>query len=176
MAMPEILIGVALLILGRKLYWLFVGAVGFVGGMMLATWLLGEQPTWAILTIALTSGLLGAILALFLQQLAVGLAGFIGGWYITLTLMEAMEWQPRPLAWVPLVIGGIIGLVLVLTLFDWSLILLSSLLGADLIVQAASFQPSTAALLFALLFVVGVSVQASSMQRERSKSTSRAEK
>ena len=110
MPVPAILIGVALLILGRKLYWLFVGAAGFVGGIMLATRFLGGQPNWVILAIALAAGVLGALLAVFLQQMAVALAGFIGGWYITLNLIDTLGWQPGSLAWIPLVIGGIVGL------------------------------------------------------------------
>jgi hypothetical protein len=175
MTVPIILIGVALLILGRKLYWLFVGTAGCVGGIMLATRLLGGQPDWVILAIALAGGVLGALLAVFLQQMAVALAGFIGGGYVALNLMDAMGGQPGPLAWIPLVVGGIVGLVLVLTLFDWSLILLSSLLGANLIVQAPSLRSSITALLFTLLVVVGIAVQATSMHRERSNPTPRTE-
>jgi len=33
----SLILGVALLVAGRKLFWLFVGAAGFVTGMQLAT-------------------------------------------------------------------------------------------------------------------------------------------
>ena len=47
MTVVGILVSVALLVLGRKLFWLFVGAVGFVAGALLATRLLGGpgRPT-----------------------------------------------------------------------------------------------------------------------------------
>jgi hypothetical protein len=45
-------------------------------------------------------------------------------------------------------------------LFDWGLILLSSLSGASLIVHGFTFQRNLLQLLFAVLVVVGVLVQA----------------
>ena len=69
------LFGVALLTTGRKLYWLFVGVVGFVAGISLSRLLFKSETQWVLLAIALVAGVLGAVLALFLQGLAVGAAG-----------------------------------------------------------------------------------------------------
>jgi len=41
-----IILGTVLLALGRRLFWLFVGAVGFVAGLNLATHFFSDQPTW----------------------------------------------------------------------------------------------------------------------------------
>ena len=78
----SLLVGIAVLLLGRKLFWLFVGAVGFVIGLGLAFQLLVEQPEWLILIAALVIGLAGAVLAIFAQKVAVVIAPalWLVGW------------------------------------------------------------------------------------------------
>lgn len=177
MDIVRILVGVALLILGRRLFWLFVGLVGFVAGITLATQFLSGQPDWLVLVIALVAGLLGVLLALFLQQLAVGVAGFVAGGYIIVNLVSMLMGETDQLLyWLIFLIGGIIGAVLVILLFDWALIVLSSLTGATLVVQAAGLNPTLTLVLFVVLLVVGFVIQASSMtQREQPPPAPRAE-
>ena len=163
---PKLLIGAAVLILGRKLYWLFVGAVGFLIGIALAPRFLAAQPDWVILVVALAAGLLGALLTLFLQQLAIGLAGFVGGGYVTIYLLSALGLDAGSFNWVAFLLGGIVGLVLIIGLFDWALIILSSLTGAALIVQTVPLRPLIAAILFVALAAVGIAIQAEWMRRE----------
>src|SRR5262245_29252329 len=57
----HILIGAALLLFGRRLFWLFVAGVGFVVAAQLATTSLRGQPQWLILVIAVGVGVLGAL-------------------------------------------------------------------------------------------------------------------
>ena len=166
----RILMGAVVLVLGRKLYWLFVGAVGFVLGFALATRFLSGGPQWVILVIALAVGLLGALLAAFLQQAAIAVAGLIGGGYVGFILAGMVGWDAGWLMWVPVVVGGILGVVLVVALFEWALIILSSLTGAGLIVEAAQFRAPIAGLLFVALLVVGIGIQAGMMRGERRRS------
>ncbi len=163
----RILIGILVLTLGRRLFWLFVGVVGFALGFTFATDLFQGQPEWLIIVIALGVGLLGALLAVFVQQIAIGVAGFVGGGYITLTVANALGWDPGPVAWLPFLIGGIVGLVLMIVLFDWALIILSSLVGAGLIVEAIQLRESLEIALFVILVVVGIVVQAGLMRRDQ---------
>lgn len=169
MAILRILVGVIALTLGRKLFWFFVGAVGFVAGIALATQFLEGQSDWMILAIALGAGLLGALLAVLVQQVAISVAGFIGGGYIAINLLNVLGWETGGFAWLPFVIGGIIGVVLVWVLFDWALIVLSSLTGASLIVQATDFGSQITGLLFVVLLIVGIVIQAGLMRRDRSR-------
>ncbi len=164
----RILIGILVLTLGRKLFWLFVAVVGFAFGAALGTQFFQGQPDWVILVIALGAGLLGALLAVFLQQIAIAVAGVIGGGYIALILLNALGWDPGTASWLPFLIGGIIGLVLMIVLFDWALIVLSSLVGASLIVQAIQLREPVEIALFVVLIVVGIAVQASLIGRDRS--------
>jgi hypothetical protein len=163
----SILVGLAVLLLGRKLFWLFVGGAGFVAGMMLATRYLDTQPEWLILVIAVGAGLVGIVLALFIQRVAVFLAGFIAGGYIALQVLDILSFEIGQLSWIAFIVGAIIGGILVSVLFDWALIFLSSLTGAAVIAQATDLRPTFMALLFIGLFTVGVVVQAGLLQQDR---------
>jgi hypothetical protein len=162
-----VLAGVALLLLGRKLFWLFVGIIGFVAGVALATQLFEIQPDWLVIVFALGAGLLGALLAVFLKRMAIGLAGFIAGGYILIFLLEALGTDISSVVWLPFLVGGIVGLILVVLLIDWALIALSALVGASLIVQSVHLGPQIGVLLFLVLLTVGIAIQASIMRRNK---------
>lgn len=163
----RILLGALLLALGRKLYWLFVAAVGFAAGFMLVTQVLGSQSEWLIWVFAIGAGVLGAILAAFFQRLAVSLAGFLAGGLIASTLAGSFGLNQASYFWIAFVIGGIIGMVLVSLIFDWALISLSSLAGAVMITGALDLSPSAALLTGLVLVIAGVAIQASWMRKER---------
>src|SRR3974377_1590177 len=82
-----ILVGAAILLLGRKLFWLFVGAMGFVLGAEIATQVTHEPVL--ILLVAIGLGILGALLAVLFQKVAVGLVGFFAGGRIAVALAAA---------------------------------------------------------------------------------------
>src|ERR1041385_9171955 len=75
----SVLVGLALLLFGRRLFWLFVAALGFAIGLQLAPYLSQNPPLWLSLLLSLGLGLLGALLAVVLQKLAIAIAGFLGG-------------------------------------------------------------------------------------------------
>lgn len=72
-------IGVVVLLFGRKLFWLCVAAIGFAAGVTLASHIVSEPTPLLQLTFAVLLGFVGALLALFVQKLAIGVAGFIAG-------------------------------------------------------------------------------------------------
>jgi hypothetical protein len=155
-----VLIGIILLVAGRKIFWFFVGAVGFVAGAGLVATLLGDQEQWVALLVGLAAGAVGAFLALFLQQIAIGLAGFLLGGYAMVWLLQLFVSDPYQwLVVLVFVVGGFIGSGLALSVFEVALITLSSLAGALLIVQAAGFKPYIAGPLLLVLVLAGVAVQ-----------------
>lgn len=163
MPLINILVGAALLLFGRRLCWLFVAGVGFVVGARLATECLGpDAGVWAV-WIALVVGLAGAILSLLLQRLIVGVAGFFAGGYLLYTV--ALEVGQVAGASVAFLFGGVIGALLVLVMLDWALIGLSTLLGAAVITQHVSLEPTLSALLFVVLLVLGALVQGRQLAR-----------
>lgn len=158
MPLLNILVGAVVLLFGRRLFWLFVAAAGFLVGMMLATDWFEAQPDWVVLVIALGFGIVAAILSVFLQKLVIAFAGFMAAGYVLYTLAGGLGYES--LAWIAFLVGGILGAVLVLILFDWALIGLSSLLGATVIVENAPLDQVLSAVLFVVLLVVGIIVQA----------------
>lgn len=152
--------GVVVLLAGRPLFWLFVGILGFVVAFDLASLYLAGQPQLVILTIALVAGLFGILLALLLQRIAFGVAGFLAGAYLV-----AMSGMTLGMAGgsgfdLAILIGGAIGALAGLLLADWALIVLSSLIGAGMIVEALGPGRITGLALFAGLALVGMVVQA----------------
>lgn len=163
----NLILGGALLIAGRKLFWLFVGAAGFVTGVQLAT-RFTRGPELLALIIGLIVGVIFALLAIFLQAIVIGIAGFLMGGYILTVLATMLGIDVSGVTtWIVFIIGGLIGLALVSFLFDWALITLSSLAGASLIIQGVFPQGAGGGLIFFILFIAGVLIQGFILRRER---------
>ena len=120
MVMVNIFIGLILLALGRKLFWLFVGCIGF-----------------------------------------------IAGGYISIIVSALMSFNAEQLLWLFFIIGGIIGAVLMFLIFDWTLILISSLSGASLIVQTTELGHDMEMLVFTVLVIIGMIIQTILMRQNR---------
>lgn len=152
-------IGFAILILGRQLFWLTVAGLGFILGMTYAVQFFQGSPE-IILMVSLAAGIVGAILGYALQRAAAGLIGFLAGWYLAIILTNALNVDLGRYTIVLSIIGGLIGVGLITILFDWSLILLSSLAGSSMITQSVQFRPTIRTVIFVILFLLGFIVQA----------------
>jgi hypothetical protein len=161
------LIGVVVLLFGRKLFWLFVAAVGFAAGVEVAPLLVHEPAPVLALTFALVLGCIGALLAIFLQKIAVAIVGFLAGGKLAGAIAAAFFVHQANYSGIVFLIGGIIGALLLLMVFDWALIVLSSVVGAHLIQSALVLPQSGSTILFVALAVIGIIVQAASMGRTR---------
>lgn len=161
----RLLFGAALITLGRRLYWFFVAAVGFLLGLRAAGALFQHAPDWMILVLAVFTGLLSAGLAVLLQRFGIALAGLLAGALAANALLGYLDVGAVSWAWVVYLVGGILGAVLLSVLFDWALIVLSSLVGAAVIVQAASPPSPWNAVLFFSALLLGVFVQGYAFRR-----------
>lgn len=159
--------GAVLVLAGRRIFWLVLGVVGFLFGFDLADRLLGLESQGLGLIIGLLAGLLGVFVAIFLQKFAVGVAGFVIGGYLTLTLLQAQPGSLSGFELLGFVVGGVICAFLALWLFEVALILLSALAGAALVVQGLGLEPAAATLGFLVLVVLGIAVQAGIGPRKR---------
>jgi len=157
----SILIGVVVLFFGRKLFWLCVAAIGFAAGVELAPHLVQDPSALLSLTIALLLGIIGALLALFLQKIAIAVFGFFAGGKLGGAIAAAFFVHYAQYSAVIFVVGGLIGALLLLTLFDLALIVISSLIGAHLIQSAIVLPPAGSTIVFLGLAVIGMLVQAS---------------
>jgi hypothetical protein len=113
------------------------------------------------------AGLVGILLAIFLQRVAVALAGFfVGGWFVA-GLLGVHLANARGGELLLIFIAGVVAAVLAVWLFDVALVVLSSLAGAGLIVEALHPRPGVAMLLLVVLVVVGIVVQMGFTARRR---------
>ena len=155
--------GGILLLVGRRLFWLFVMIAGFLFGATLANDLLIEYPRWVIWITGALFGLIGAMLAIFLQRLGFVIAGFYGGSYLAILLAQSFG---SPISDTAVSIaGGFLGALFAAMALDWAIIVLSSLAGAGIIVAALELQPSMNLLAGAGLAVLGVIAQAAHLRQ-----------
>jgi hypothetical protein len=165
----HVLVGLCLLFFGRKLFWLLVAALGFLVAIWLASEVFHAQPQPWTIVIAVAVGLLGAVLAVFLQKIAIAVAGMVAGGYAALLLMNRFGSDTSHFPWIAVVIGAIIGAILLAILFEWALILLSSVTGAYLIAQVLDGGFEASLVLFAVLSIIGIIVQARSKRGKHHK-------
>ncbi|MGH7942861.1 MAG: DUF4203 domain-containing protein [Limisphaerales bacterium] len=157
----DILVGAVLLLFGRRLFWLFVGCIGFIVGFDIAGDLFPSQSQLLIFAIAVGLGLLGAIAAVFLQRLVVGIAGFFaGGYFLSVAAAAVLHNHQHVIQWIAYAIGGILGGILTIVLLDPALIILSSLAGATAVSQNAPLNQANQGILFIVLLIFGIIVQA----------------
>jgi hypothetical protein len=165
MIIINVILGTVLLLFGRRLFWLFVTAAGFVTGLFLARDYFQLASQWQVIAVSLLAGLIGALLAVFVQKLAVALAGLAAGGFLAVGLLTAFG--AESFALVGFIIGGLFGAILLLVIFDWALIVLSALLGAALVAQAIPASESARMITFFVALAVGAIVQAAQFQRSR---------
>lgn len=166
MNIPNILTGTVLLLLGRKLFWLFVACIGFSIAYKYAGQYLSGQSEYVIIAIAIFCGVIGGFLAVFFQQIAIGISGFAAGGYISLYLFQMAGYPQTQIILLASIGGGIIGAVLMVFIFDWALIILSSMSGASLIMQSVKIDPSLYMPAYIGLIIVGCAIQAKIMDVE----------
>jgi hypothetical protein len=160
-----IVLGLIMLVFGRKLFWLFVAIVGFLVGMEFTNLLLVNQPLGVQLLGGLAAGLLGALLAIFVQRVALILAGFFAGAYLALLLVHPLGIAGASLFLA--VAGGVIGAIVAALLMDWAIIVLSCLVGAGAIVSRLGLRDVNTAIVFLVLVIIGILVQAKLMEQSK---------
>jgi hypothetical protein len=154
--------GLILLLAGRRLFWFFVAATGFAAGAYIARDQLQIQSQWMVIAVGLLAGLIGALLSVFLQKVAIALAGFAAGGYLCATVLTRLNLERYSA--IGFVAGGIVGAILLLTIFEWALIILSSLVGAAFLADGLGTNEN-ALIIFGVAFLVGVIVQRLQMRK-----------
>lgn len=172
----RIVLGLVLLVFGRRLFWLFVGAIGFVGGARFAERFLPGQPDDVIIIFCLIVGVISAILAVTLRKVALGVAGFLAGGYLLTQLLFASSQMHVQFAghapgdfapWMAFVVGGLAGALLMNAVFTWTLIVLSALGGAAIICESLHATPQLVSVVFTILAILGVVLQSGVIRRRR---------
>jgi hypothetical protein len=164
MVVINLLLGASLLLWGRKLFWLFIAAAGFFTGWQFAQIVTPNE--FVGLIVGIVFAIIGALLAVFLKTIAIGVAGFLMGGSVLLSLAGMFGLDHGLLAWIVYLVGGIGGAILIGMFFDWVVVILSSLGGAALIVGALPLNGIIRALAFIGLFIFGIVIQSSDMKKK----------
>ena len=151
-------VGALLVLLGRRLYWLFFACMGFFLASLPLQYLIEVQKShlaWQCLP--LLAGMLGGFLVVVIQKKVLRFAGLFSGAYLGFLIADTYLLQPWP--WVAMIVSGAMAFWLILPLFNASLILFSSCLGGHLILLQADLAKETKLAGWGLITLVGIWVQ-----------------
>lgn len=167
MEISNIILGMIMLLFGRKLYWLFIGIAGFLFGMEISRMFFGGQSQWLQLAIAIGLGCLGALLALLVQRLAFTIGGFLAGVFLAIKASPFIA-VPDHGAMLLLIIGaGIFGAVVATLVMDMAITILVCLVGAAAIVGELQLGPVLNFLAFVILVGAGFLFQEKILPRRK---------
>ena len=150
--------GFLLLAFGRRLFWLFVGLVGFVFGYNFAEHFVGLPSDVGVVLI---------LLAVFFKKIALGFVGFLVGGLGLIWVAAEAGWDTGPAIWLGAVVAGIAGALLARFVFEAALVLLSSIFGAALLVEGLAPQGIDPILFFVILVAAGSLFQFLTSSRSR---------
>lgn len=161
-ALLGLVAGLILLFAGKRFFWLVAGLVGFLFAWGIIENVFGGG--WLAVIIGLVLAFVLGWLAIKFVKIVAYFIGFAAGAFILPALFGLFGLNLGFL--LEALIGGLIGLLLMVFVFDWGLILLTAMMGASAVgggIQEVLGvgQPITG-LVFLVLLVAGVFVQARS--------------
>lgn len=157
-------IGAVLLFLGRELNFIFAGAMAALIGFRLTPLLPPQWPWWSDTAFMITLALIAAIIVLLNERVGYFVSGFLGGGFL---LVEYYAPNVLSVPWLPFLIGGVIGSLILGLLTEWALILVSAALGASYILNLFVLNPTAEILVGAGLFIIGALTQVIIMQAQK---------
>ena len=163
-------VGGLLLLFGRRLYFLMLGVLGFVGGLWLSTSppveALGlEMSSVARVAIAAGLGVVSAALAFAIHRVALGVAGLAAGGFGGFWLAQSIAGGPDGWSWLLPIGGAVVGGVLLPGLYTGALVVLSAWVGSALLVQMLPLSGPAAMLAALGMLAFGILFQASGARR-----------
>ena len=138
-AIAQIVVGLIETLFGRRLFWLFVAIGGFLVGWYFAPAIWetiydsGTMELWQRLVIGLVAAVVLGFLAFRFTRIVVALAGFFvfaAATVLAIDYFGGNVERGTTNFWIAFVCGGVVGAIILGLLFDWALIVLTSLFGA----------------------------------------------
>ena len=157
-------IGAILLFLGRELNFLFAGAMAALIAIELTPLLPPEWPAWSNPAFVLGMGVLAAVATAIHERTGYFLSGFLAGGYY---LSEYYAPGVFSVTLLPFVVGGVIGSLIMGLFTEWSLMVVSCLVGALYITDLFRLSPTAETLIQAGLFIIGALTQVILMRMQK---------
>jgi hypothetical protein len=163
----RLLFGLIVLLAGRNIFWLFIGAIGFLVGMDLAGNWAADLPVWMTLVAGILAGIVGAILAIVYERFAFALAGFYAVAFLAVIIGQHLGYPfvPYPVV----ILAGAVGAIATVFLTDWAIIVFSAIAGAAAVATAISATPAVQAITLLVLSLVGIFFQRAMLARGSSR-------
>jgi hypothetical protein len=158
MLLINLFLGVLLLLGGRKFFIFFISAAGFIAGYEVAMRTI-PYPGWIAIIVGLLIAAIAAFLAVFIKEVAVGLAGFLMGGYIFGSIGGMVGMGQGLVYWGLFLVGGLAGALLISFFFNFTLIWLSAAAGTFLLAPLLPWTDITRTLVSAGILFVGVVIQ-----------------
>lgn len=140
-AVAIIVLGVVVLLFGRRMMLLAAGA-GALLGIGILRFLPGLQDgigaVLLVFGLAIAVGILGVVAKGVSHLIVLGI-GFIAGGALVLAALDALAIDLGLMSFVVASLGGLIAAVLANRFFDWAVILLAGLVGAALTMRGLQF-------------------------------------
>ncbi len=162
-----LVIGAALLLFGRQLYWLALGSAAFYFGLLIGPELAPNSNEGLQLGLAAVLGLAGIVFAFTAQRLAVGVGGLMIGALGGLWLAQPWQAELGSWFWAMPFVGAAIGGGLASMVFDFALIILSSWVGATIATDALPVAAHIRPWIFLGLVLLGFFLQTRRGRRPR---------
>lgn len=162
----SLVIGGVLLLFGRRLYWLALGAAGFLLGLLLADQIGGFEGS-ARLALAVGLAIVGVVAAFLAQRIAVRVGGLVVGAVGLLWLSQPWQAELGPWVWLIALVGAVLGMGFSAYVFDLTLVVLSSWIGAMLVIDAVGVVPGIVPWVFVVLLLLGCWLQTRDRRRPK---------
>lgn len=163
----QVIAGLLILFFGRRLFWVFVGVIGFFCGLQFGLAVFNGAADWLIFLLSLLIGAVCAGLAILLQRVSVAIAGGFAGGMLALWIAQPVGLHSESGQWVAFIAGALLAAVMLTVLFDPILIILSVVIGALKITQALPIDDMLQPLVFGVCLIAGFAVQIRTFRHER---------
>jgi hypothetical protein len=157
-------VGGILLFLGHELNFLFAGAMASLLGIRLTPLLPPQWPWWTDYVFAIGLGVIAAVVVLLNERAGYFISGSLAG---GLMLVEYYAPYMLTVPWLPFLVGGVIGSLIIGIFTEWALILVTAAIGTASLLNLFVMDPTLEILIGAGLFIVGALTQVVIMQSQK---------
>ncbi|MCD4753612.1 MAG: DUF4203 domain-containing protein [Anaerolineaceae bacterium] len=161
MAVLTFIMGTFLLVFGKKLLTFSIAIVGFYISFTVIPVIFNNIPDTQLYIASGMIGLLLVFLSRFVEKTAIFIVGMLGGGIVSISLpnlfqIDFLNTIPQ---WALFLIGGCIGIFAASFLFDWILMLLTTFLGAYLLLNLFSLPFLLNLVFYIVLCLIGILFQ-----------------